>query len=61
MKAGKLMNMLLCPLLIFAGCANYNNFPEQEVSEPMAENMSAYTRDTSIDDAVRFWEKQMIN
>lgn len=52
MKAGKLMNMLLCSLLIFVGCANDNNFPEQEVSEPMAESVSAYTRNTPIDDVI---------
>lgn len=52
MKAGKLMNMLLCSLLIFVGCANDSNLPEQEVSEPMAESVSAYTRDTPIDDVI---------
>lgn len=52
MKAGRLMNMLLCSLLILVGCSNDKNFPEQEVSETMAENVSAYTRDTPIDDVI---------
>lgn len=49
MKAGKIL--ILCTAMLFVGCSK-DTATGQEVSEPMSENMTLYTRDTPIDEVI---------
>lgn len=51
MKAGQILNMLLCTAMLFVGCSK-DTANGQEVNEPMSENMTLYTRDTPIDEVI---------